>query len=112
MPDRPLTPHELHQKAISLLDQLERVAEAWRRGRTPTAEEVDRITTGVTALRARVEDTARLQEAGAPTLAHVSGARRRVGEALALVDELRRERSGHVPTTPRSPGGRRRADGD
>jgi hypothetical protein len=87
--DRILTPHELHQKAISVLDQLERIAHDWRRGRLPALEEIDVVTVAVVELRGRIEATARdASDAGPAALEHLAGARRRIVEAQRLVREL------------------------
>jgi hypothetical protein len=87
--DRILTPHELHQKAISVLDQLERIADDWRRGRLPAVEEIDVVTVAVVELRGRIEATARATtDAGPAALEHLAGARRRIVAAQRLVREL------------------------
>lgn len=102
MPDRSLTPHELHQKAISVLDQLERIAVEWRSGIVPSPGEIDVITSAVTALRARTEDVAReTPDTGRSAIENLSGARRRIAEAIRLVDELAAEHPGRVPVVPR-----------
>lgn len=103
MPDRTFTPHELHQKAISVLDQLERIAADWRRGRIPAAAEIDVVTTAVAELRGHVERAVRgSTRADATAVEHLQGARRCVADALDLVDALAREHPG-VADRPRTP---------
>ena len=102
MPDRSLTPHELHQKSISVLDQLERVAADWRRGRIPSAVEIDVVTRAAVDLRHHIEAARdRMPDAGPTTLHHLSAARARVAEAIRLVCRLAEEHPGWVPTVPR-----------
>lgn len=109
MPDRIFTPHELHQKAISVLDQIERLAVDWRRGAVPAAAEIDVVTASVAELRAHVERTALELSAGDAVAAqHLAAARSRVGQALGLVDALIREDPG-AAQRPRTPA--TRADG-
>jgi hypothetical protein len=87
--DRSFTPHELHQKAISVLDQLERIDADWRAGRVPRVAEIDIVTTAVTALRARIEESARGRHGRGPeALVQLEAARARVAEAIRIVDAL------------------------
>lgn len=102
MPDRFLTPHELHQKAISVLDQLERIAADWREGRIPSAAEIDVVTRAAVDLRRHVEVARdRMPDAGPTALDHLSGARARVADAIGIVCRLAEEHPGWVPVLPR-----------
>ncbi len=101
--DRSFTPHELHQKAISVLDQLERIADDWRAGRVPRVTEIDIVTAGVSALRARIEETARTTPGRAPeALAQLEAARARVTDAIRIVDALSGAPAGFPPSIRRT----------
>lgn len=98
--DRHLTPHELHQKAVSVLDQLDRIAVSWRAGTVPSAREVDVVTRAAAELRRRIEDAReRLHDAGPTALHHLSAARALVARAIELVDDLAAEHPGDVSRT-------------
>ncbi|MEV4422604.1 hypothetical protein AB0L40_21900 [Patulibacter sp. NPDC049589] len=96
MPDRSLTPHELHQKAISVLDQLERLA-VDRSSQPVPAAEIDVVTTAARDLRRRIDEAALTDpDGGAAALRHLEEARRRILEAIELVDRL----AGDVSSSP------------
>lgn len=98
MPDRYLSPHELHQKAISVLDQLDRIAVDWRAGVVPSVREVDVVTRSAASLRRRIEDARdRLPDAGPTAVHHLAAARALVAHAIEIVDELAAEQ----PEDPR-----------
>lgn len=106
MPDRYLSPHELHQKAISVLDQLDRIAVSWRAGTVPSAREVDVVTRAAAGLRHRIEEArVGLPDAGPAALHHLTAARALVARAIEIVDALAAEHPGEVPrsATPRPP---------
>lgn len=85
-----------------MLDQLERVAAEWVRGRIPTEAEIDVVTRAVADLRRHLE-AARdgLLEAGPEALGHLAHARERVAEAMAIVDRLSAESPARVPSVTR-----------
>jgi hypothetical protein len=96
--DRSFTPHELRQKAISVLDQLERLAADWRHGHVPAAAEIDIVTESVVVLRARIaQASGQLPAADREALEHLEGARARVLDAVELVHALAEEHPGRVP---------------
>lgn len=98
MSHRFLSPHELHQKAISVLDQLDRIAADWREGRMPTAREIDVVTRAAADLRRRIEDAReRLPDAGPTALHHLSAARTLVARAIRLVEELAADHPRQIP---------------
>ncbi|MDO9409658.1 hypothetical protein [Patulibacter sp.] len=102
MPDRTFTPHELHQRAISVLDRIELIAAHWRRGRLPAAADVDAVAAAVVDLRTQVERTAlAVTEADPAAEAHLSAALLRIADAIRLVDRLAQEHPRPVPATPR-----------
>jgi hypothetical protein len=102
LPDPSLTPHELHQKAISVLDQLERIAADWAAGRVPSAVEIDVVTRAAVELRRHIEAARTgLPDAGPAALHHLVGAREQVAEAIRIVLRLADEHPGWVPAVPR-----------
>ena len=85
-----------------MLDQLERIAADWRRGRIPSAVEIDVVTRAAVDLRRHVEAARdRMPDAGPAALHHLSGARARVAEAIRIVCRLADEHPGWVPVVPR-----------
>jgi hypothetical protein len=107
VPDRALTPHELHQKSISVLDQLARLEAAHERGEELRVEEIDVVARAASDLRRRVEEVAHDQpDAGAVALQHLASARTRIVEGLGVVERLTagiegRRRSGSAASRPR-----------
>lgn len=87
--DRSFTPRELHLKAISVADQLDRLAAASRDGVPIRGREVEIVVAAAAQLRRRVVETAQDPvHTGAQALADLDAARVQVVRALELAVEL------------------------